>query len=274
MKMFDSCFKLVGKPFASKFIAGKDVYSAFKVVRELNWVGADGIINFLGEEVKDHLQVLDNFLLYKKIIEEGSLNHLKFRISVKPSQIGLSISDGLYMRNLVDIALFAGAWGVPMEVDMEEEDTASRIVTSTIRLRTDYYNIPVRQAVAVNMKHAFHYIMDLASIGVKVRLCKGAYASTYTSQVVVQDRFKQAAWRLLYHESDPDFATHDPNLITAFGNCILSHGFQFLLGLGEKYQKRLLGKECRVAIYVPFGENWMPYAKRRWKYFLGKMVKR
>jgi len=48
-------------------------------------------------------------------------------------------------------------------------------------------------------------------------------------------------------------------------------GFQFLLGIIRRTWKELADNGERVAIYVPFGKNWLPYAKRRWKYIVKKI---
>ena len=281
MNFWDKCLVWFGsrwpaKKFVQRFVSGDTMEDAFRVTEELNKQGLEAIVNYFGEEVKDRDQVRDNARIYAELIRDIHSRKLKARISVKPSQLGLKIDPALYRQYLIWLGRDSFIYAVPLEIDMETEDTASLTVQETVYM-AKYFPGPgldVRQALAMNQKNAFDHLSDLTRAGVKVRLCKGAYPSEYNEEKVAI-RFLDSAIYLVNHNACPDFATHDLGLIYLMKALKEKYhnpfGFQFLLGLRKKTWKELVSEEERVAIYVPFGAHWLPYAKRRWKYILGKI---
>jgi proline dehydrogenase len=280
MKLLDRILVKIGWPFARLFVAGKEMEDALRVAEELNKQDLTAIINFLGEEVKSQPQAYGNMLMYKKLLNQIRTRKLMARISVKPSQIGLKIDPHFYWRNLWEIGRIAFVSDIPLEIDMETEDTVSATIQATIELKkyfssTLFGDIDLRQAVAMNYKNIFDHIFDLTKAGVKIRLCKGAYKSSISDKNEVKGRYRSAFSFLLRNEADPACATHDLSLadyaLSLKNDYPFSCEFQFLLGLRKKTWKKLAGKGEQVAIYVPFGSHWLPYAKRRWLYILKKL---
>ena len=67
-------------------------------------------------------------------------------------------------------------------------------------------------------------------------------------------------------------ATHDEKLvfeaqqlIDKFGLKREEYEFQMLLGVDPELRDLLVEQGHRLRIYVPFGEKWMPYSRRRLK---------
>ncbi len=299
MKFLDICLVWFGsrwpvKKFVQRFVSGDTMEDAFRVAKKLNEEGFEAIINFLGEEVKDKEQVWDNVNVYVSLIREIDRRKLKARISVKPSQLGLKIDPRVYWLHLWQVGRSAFLYKVPLEIDMETEDTVAETIKGTVTLAKNFPGVDLRQALAVNFSKniSFEKLSDLTAAGVKVRLCKGAYPSE-RSEKEISRKFFAAADYLLRCNANPDFATHDLNLINRVeklreeiyksrGNSdavppdpsmqeLIPCGFQFLLGLRKRTWKELVERNERVAIYVPFGKNWLPYAKRRWKYIAKKI---
>jgi proline dehydrogenase len=284
MNFRDGCLALFGnrwpgKLFVRRFVAGDTMEDAFRIAEELNRQGFETIINFLGEEVRGREQACENAGMYCNLIGQIQRKKLKARVSVKPSQLGLRIDQHFYRLNLLRVARDALIRGVLLEIDMETEDAAAATIQETIYL-AEYYTTKhfpwpeLRQALAMNFKDSFVYLYNLTAAGIKIRLCKGAYPSKYTERQVAE-RFLHAAEILLQRKANPDFATHDLELIKKVFQLKNEYpavcGFQFLLGLRKRIWKELVEKNERAAIYAPFGTNWLPYAKRRWKYLLKKL---
>jgi proline dehydrogenase len=279
MKLLDKILVKVGWPFARLFVAGKIMEDAFRVAKKLNEQGLEAIINFLGEEVKDRKQAQENVRVYIEILRQIYQQKLKARVSVKPSQLGLKINRDFYWHNLWEVGRRAFNFEISLEIDIETEDTVEAIIQATIEFKKYFTSkffgtIDLRQAVAMNFKKSFTYLYNLTAADVGVRLCKGAYPSRYSEKEVKQRYFHAASW-LLRMKTNPDFATHDLRLLDRIFLLRNEYpsvcGFQFLLGLRKKKWKELSGKGERVAVYVPFGKNWLPYAKRRWKYIIKKI---
>ncbi len=283
MKFLDKCLVWFGtkwpvKKFVQRFVSGDTMEDAFRVAEELNKQGLEAIINFLGEEVKSREQAQENVGVYKDILREIYQRKLKARVSVKPSQLGLKINRDFYWHNLWEVGRNAFIFDIPLEIDMETEDTVSATIEGTIHLK-EYFTskifgaIDLRQAVAMNYKNIFDHIFDLTKAGVKIRLCKGAYKSSISDKNEVKGRYRSAFSFLLRNEADPACATHDLSL-TDYALSLENEypcEFQFLLGLRKRTWKKLAEERERVAIYVPFGSHWLPYAKRRWIYILKKI---
>jgi len=297
MNFWDRCLiwfgnRWPGKKLVRRFIAGNTMKDAFLVAQKLNSQGFEAIINFLGEEVKDLQKARENARMYSYLIRQIKRRKLKARVSIKPSQIGLRINRFFYRPNLFGVGRDALIYGIPLEIDMETEETVDATVWETIALSKHYSGLDLRQAMAINFKESFAHLYNLAGSGAKIRLCKGAYPSVYGKKEI-RERFLSAADYLLEHDANPDFATHDLNLLgkllslrenihdirksahlTPFSMSAMTVpcGFQFLLGLRKKTWKELCQQGERTAIYVAFGSNWLPYAKRRWQYIVKKSL--
>jgi proline dehydrogenase len=263
-----------GKYFVSRFVAGEEMEDALKVAKVLNEQGFEAIVNFLGEEVKERSQVQENARIYLDLLKKIHFGKLKARVSIKPSQLGLKIDPRIYWHQMVSIGRDAYIYQIPLEIDMETEDTVVETINETVGLAEYYPGLNLRQAMAMNFKESFTHLYNLTAAGVKVRLCKGAYSSKY-SEKKVAERYFSAASYLFRQKANPDFATHDLRLLEKIFRLRNEYpaacGFQFLLGLRKKTWKELATRGERVGIYAPFGTNWLPYAKRRWKYLLKKL---
>lgn len=289
MKLLDRILVKVGWPFARLFVAGKTAEDALRVAKKLNEQGLEAIINFLGEEVKSWEQARLNVKVYKDILEKIHIRKLRARVSIKPSQLGLRVSQNEYWHNLWEVGRNAFIFDIPLEIDMETEDTVSATIEATIESKK-YFTSPLfgeidlRQCLAMNFKESFDHFFDLTQADVKVRLCKGAYKSSISDKNEIKGRFRSAASYLLRQKADFDSGTHDTDLLRSIS--VLedewgpaSYGSQFLFGLYDLLgldivcsrieQKK--GKKIEKRIYLPFGDNWLPYAKRRREYLVKKI---
>lgn len=265
MKWLNECFIKIGRPFARRFVAGDTMEDAFRVAEELNKEGLETIINFLGEEAKDKTQAWDNVNVYVAVIRGIHHQKLGARISVKPSQLGLKINPEFYRQQLRWVARDAFVRDVPMEIDIETEDTTEKTIQETIHLAKYFSGINLRQALAMNFEMSFCWLSDLAAAKIPVRLCKGAYPSKFSGGKL-KKRFYSAASFLLRQDASPDFATHDLKLLKRIFDLRSAYpascGFQFLFGLKKTTWRRLAAQKERIAIHVLFGANWWPYVNK------------
>lgn len=117
-------------------------------------------------------------------------------------------------------------------------------------------------------------MMRMNQLGVRVRLCKGAYVEparvALRNRVVVDRSFVDLMRRLLSGGTYPAIATHDESMLDATLQFAEMEGitpdrfeFQMLHGIRRDLQRRLVAAGWRVRVYVPFGEQWYPYLMRR-----------
>ncbi len=274
MKAIDRFLTKIGWPFAKRFVAGKTIEDGLRVAKELNQKGFGAILNFLGEEVKDKDLAKKNADIYTRLLAEIDSRRLNARISVKPSQLGIKISPQFYRLQLHHIASHAFLYDIPLEIDMEQSDTVEVVISGTLALRQFLPQLKLRQCIAMVFERSINDTYQLNEESIGIRLCKGAYPSILEKKEV-RRRLKSTALALSSKYADVEIATHDRKLIYN----ILSSGkddnsfcgFQFLLGLEKRLREELKTKGKQVFIYVPFGEHWLPYAKRRWWYIIKKI---
>jgi proline dehydrogenase len=115
-------------------------------------------------------------------------------------------------------------------------------------------------------------VRALAADGVRVRLCKGAYAEpvseAFESRHDVDKSFARCLRILMAGPGYPMIATHDPRLIAitrslGFARRPGSFEYQMLYGVRPDEQRRLAGEGAKVRVYVPYGSDWYPYLVRR-----------
>ena len=117
-------------------------------------------------------------------------------------------------------------------------------------------------------------MIELMKNNVSVRLVKGAYVEKQTialkSYQDIQVNYLQLI-KLLGNNTNRKcaVATHDETIL----DNILSRAdadrfdFEFIYGIRRDLQRLLKDQRQKVRIYLPYGENWLPYAWRRLREF-------
>jgi proline dehydrogenase len=111
-------------------------------------------------------------------------------------------------------------------------------------------------------------------LGVRVRLCKGAYAEPATvafkEKSEVDSSYVELTKSLMKDGNYPALATHDDaiadeSLAFAEAEGIGAERFEFqmLHGVRRDLQQELMEKGHNVRVYIPFGGSWYPYLMRR-----------
>jgi proline dehydrogenase len=115
-------------------------------------------------------------------------------------------------------------------------------------------------------------VRALAAPGVRVRLCKGAYAEpvseAFTARHDIDKSFARCLRILLEGPGYPMIATHDPRLIAITRSLGLARSpdsfeYQMLYGVRPDEQRRLAATGARVRVYLPYGDDWYGYLVRR-----------
>ena len=262
-----------GRRVALRFVAGEDLEDALKVVKALNERGMTASIDYLGENVTDATKAQAATDSYRASIERVEAAGLRANQSAKLTQMGLEIDEEVALGNAAIVAARAAEAGSTLTLDMEDHRYTARTIDTALRLAHRY---PERIGVAVQAYlHRTPGDVDrLNEAGVQVRLCKGAYKEprriAYQRTKDVDAAYARLLVRLLEGNVYPMIATHDTRLIE-FGLRQVSKldrdretfEFQFLLGVRRDLQERLVADGYRVRIYVPFGNEWYPYFRRR-----------
>lgn len=202
----------------------------------------------------------------------GASPRLDARVAVKPTLLGLDISQQTAERGLLSIVESAAERGVWVELDME----ASNTVDATLELYRAAAEKSERTGVALQayLRRTPEDAQALIDDGIaRVRLVKGAYSESGRIAHSGTDAIRRAYIELLEQlwraGADLGVATHDPLLHQAAQR--LARGsptgsrweFQMLYGVRTEMGAAIRERQERLRVSIPYGERWYPYLMRR-----------
>ena len=262
----------LGRRMAARFIAGEELEDALKVIRRLNAEGFMVTLDLLGESVQDAAEAEAACQAYVHILDRLSVEGLNSHVSVKLTQLGLAMDEGLACRHLNSICECAAKHHNFVRVDME----GSAFTEATLRVfRT--VNAPRHVAGIVIQSYLYRSDQDVEELlkcGARIRLVKGAYDEpreiAYPRKRDVDRSFVRLMEMMLSSGIYHAIATHDERLIAAAQDYARAHDispdnyeFQLLYGIRRHLQRDLLRQGARVRLYVPYGRQWYAYFMRR-----------
>jgi len=259
--------------FARRFIAGETVDEAIEVARAIEANGMTQTLDLLGESVATMAEADAATRTYLTMFERIVAAGIGRNVSLKLTQLGLTIDRATCVDNLRRILDVAAANDFFVRVDME----SSEYTQVTLDIFETVWQQGYRDAGIVLQAYLKRSAGDVArmnAIGARVRLVKGAYqepkALAFQRKADVDVSFVQLTEMLLEHGTYPAIATHDPDMIDATRRFASTksipperYEFQMLYGIRRDLQRSLRDAGHRVRVYVPFGREWFPYFMRR-----------
>jgi proline dehydrogenase len=255
-------------PLAKRFIAGHDFESAKPQINKLMEEGYEVSIDYLGELSRTEEDCEKAKDQYIQIIKH--FRHKKIDISIKPSQLGLLLAPVICNKHLNQIAICAKVCGHTIRLDMEDSRVTELTRNIAISLNKRHGNVGV--ALQANLHRTPQDLKILIDKKISVRLVKGAYPET--SKIALQNKrdieevFFQYAADLIKKGHRPAIGTHDEQIIEDIVEMLPEPNrfdYEFLYGIRRDLQRGMKEDNYNVRIYVPFGEDWLPYILRRLK---------
>ncbi|HEX5533149.1 MAG TPA: proline dehydrogenase family protein [Actinomycetales bacterium] len=269
----------VSRQVVRRFVAGAEVADAVTTAADLVAEGLSVTIDHLGEDTMDRAQASATTGAYLKLIEQlsdaGLTEGGRAEVSVKLSAVGQALgADGpsLATENARVICEAAERAGTTVTLDMEDHTTTDLTLQTLRDLRTDF---PWVGAVLQSyLRRTEGDCRDLAGVGSRVRLCKGAYAEpesvAFQGKAEVDRSYVRCLKVLMAGQGYPMVASHDPRLIDIAGALAVKYGrapgtyeYQMLFGIRPDEQKRLVRVGEVVRVYLPYGQEWYGYLMRR-----------
>ena len=267
--------KSIVQLFAGKYVAGESHKTALRVVKSLNDHGFSATIDILGEHVKETSEATKITSEYLDLFDEIAEKKLDCNISIKPSHIGLDLSESEFLGNLQLLVEKAKFYNNFLRIDME----SSSVTDVTIKA----YNKMLKRSKAVGtvfQAYLFRTLSDIQNIQndyLNFRLCKGIYKES--ENISIQDRklINENYLTILRHAFTANnyvgIATHDIDLLKDIYSLIDKlkvspdrFEFQVLYGVPMSgWLEKHLKNEYKVRVYVPFGPDWYDYSIRRLK---------
>jgi len=255
--------------FASQWVAGETMEEGLSRAEEANRRGLGAILNLLGEHHTDPGAIDAAVREYIALLDVIDAQKLDASLSIKPTQCGLLLGEDAYWRSVRTILDRVRAIGGFLWMDME----GSRFTNGTLavyrRALAEYPNVGV--AVQANLRRTEKDVESLLEAGGIVRLVKGAYREAPPAGTATRKETDGNYRRLLdlLFERGNRFAvgTHDSAMIeyAIQKNRARPRKFEFqmLLGVRDPLKLDLVHQGYRVAEFIPYGPNWLPYFTRR-----------
>jgi len=256
-------------PIANNFVAGESIETALAHVEDLNAKGVGGILNLLGEHYSSYEDAGADTEAYIELVEAIDDRGLDACVSVKPSQLGIDISDGLFERNFERIVDAADSF---VWLDMEDHTTTDTTL-DVFEQHSRETDGSVGVCVQANLLRTGEDLQRLAALPGKVRLVKGAYEEP--ADIAFTDRSKVTQvyhdqLEYMFREFDGGIAvgSHDPELIdhaaALHDRYDTPYEIQMLMGVRETAQFELAEESAaEVYQYIPYGSKWLSYFYRR-----------
>jgi proline dehydrogenase len=257
-----------------RYVAGESSEDAVTVARTLRSAGLLVTLDYLGEETGDAQRAAATAAQYVhllgKLAAEGLTEDGAVEVSVKPTALGLLLNEGVATEHLERIAIAAREAGTTVTVDAEDHRTTDASLRMATALRERFGS--VGSVVQAALRRTETDVRELMAPGVRVRLCKGAYAEpadeAFAAKHDVDRSFARCLRILMAGPGYPMIATHDPRLIAITRSLGLSRPaasfeHQMLYGVRPEEQLRLAAAGAQVRVYVPYGNDWYRYLIRR-----------
>ena len=256
---------------AKHWIAGDTVDDALIAAKSAYSLRRHAIINKLGEYHTSKKQIKVVLEEYQKIVNSFRKWKIRGAIAVKPTQIGLSISQKECNRNFEKIIQKARNAHVFVWLDMESSEHTDKTIEIYHTFFSKYERLGI--ALQANLKRTENDLNDLIGVGAKIRLVKGAYKEkaniSFKTKKDVDNNFIKLMKILFKKGNEFAIASHDTKIIQKAQSLSKKYPrkfeFQFLKGIREELKSDLVKKKFIVSDYIPYGVNWLSYSIRRIK---------
>ena len=261
--------------FAKGYIAGSTLADAVQVTKDLNQQGMMTTIDILGEFITEFEQAVAFKNDGLEILQTISSKKLDANLSIKPTQMGLLLDEDRCFDIIRELVVEAKKLNNFIRIDIEDVPVTD-ITFKFFRKLRDEFPGHVGTAFQSYLRRTPQDIIDLGDGYQNYRLCKGIYIESrkdaWKNPQAINGNFMASLELLFKQGAYVGIATHDEYLIFESMKMIRELGlkpdqyeFQMLLGVDEELRKIILAAGHRLRIYVPYGEDWLPYSKRRLK---------
>jgi proline dehydrogenase len=272
-RLFPLLPRRVARGLSARYIAGERVADAVAVGARLADRGLRVTLDVLGESVRSEVEAAAYADQYIAALGALDAAGLEPHVSVKPSALGSLVDSRICEEHVARIAEAAQSCDGLVCLDMEW----SRAIDGTLALYRHlrdrgFENVTMVAQARLHRTRAD--LVDLAPLAPHVRICKGIYPEpasvAYTDFEAIRRNYVFCLDTVLASGGFAAVATHDEALVVAALERLAGHDrspytyeFQMLLGVRQDLAESLASAGHRVRIYVPYGNEWHAYARRR-----------
>ncbi|HEY7750947.1 MAG TPA: proline dehydrogenase family protein, partial [Ignavibacteriaceae bacterium] len=159
--------------FSKNYIAGNTIDDAIKKVKELNSKGILATLDVLGESIHNE----DEAIAAKKeafsVLEAIHNHRLNANLSIKPTQLGLSINEDFAFKQIRELVQKANEINNFIRIDMEDSPYTDKTINLYKKIFQEFKNVGI--VLQAYLKRTYDDAVILNKLGTNYRLCKGIY---------------------------------------------------------------------------------------------------
>jgi len=255
--------------FARQWVAGEVTGDALRAAKEANALGMDALVNHLGEHYHERGPVEATQKEYLGLLAAMPAFSIRGAVTLKPTQFGILIDKAFALSQILPVLDASKAQDRVLWLDMESAQTTDDTIWICERLLERYDRVGV--CVQANLKRTSVDLDRLIGGGARIRLVKGAYKETpdiaFQSRAEIDRQFLGHLETLFARSRDFAVASHDGRMIQRALELAREHPtpfeFAMLQGVRNPLKRELVARGHRLAEYIPYGPNWLPYFSRR-----------
>ncbi len=279
----------IARRVALRFVAGETLEDGIATVKAINQKGMYATMDQLGEHTETVMQANNTTDDILKILDAIEASGVNSGLSIKLTQIGLSLDEALCEANLVRILKSAAAKNLFVRIDMEDSPYLEATMRLYWKMRHEHQLDNVGMVIQSYLYRSEKDTADLLAADTRIRMVKGAYKEppeiAYPKKADVDANFDRLTAMLLEHARSDEspalsedgrwppvtaIGSHDKNRIDFAIAYAREIGvpkekveIQMLFGIRRELQQELAEQGYPMRIYVPFGTEWYPYFMRR-----------
>jgi proline dehydrogenase len=259
-----------------KFMPGEKPDDALRAGAGIAATGRGILYTQLGEAItsaQEAISVRDHYLWFFDQIRE---HRLPAHVSVKPTQLGLDLSEAECQRHLSALAAKAEETGSALWLDMEDSTYVDRTIDLYIALLQQFPTTGI--AIQAYLYRTPKDLARLFPLKPTIRLVKGAYQEPHTvafARKADTDRaYLELATQMLEaarrNSCTPIFGTHDLQLISRITDEAVrinlsrdKYQIHMLYGIRDAAQQQLAAEGHIVKTLISYGSAWYRWYMRR-----------
>lgn len=250
-----------------RHIAGSTLKSALEEVGKLNVSGASATLTFLNETVPDTLKAKYNSNTYVHMIKQLSRLHMNCSVSARLSQLGFGVSEECADRCLSGMLDAAAKSSVRVWIEAGRGVGQDKLIEVYEKHIEDSDILGIE--VSVNNMRYMKKLGGIIKKGAPVRLTRNPYffsdlQSEKKNMKECLDSYAASIKELSQSKAEICIQESDDKLVSKVSGMIKRNRRDLIFGIpfGYSFKKinKLLKMKMKVDVYVPYGQDWIPYA--------------
>jgi len=253
-----------------KHISGTTFNAAFRLTKALNEKNMAATITFLNENVSDTNKARYNLNSYIQLIKQISRLSLNASISVRLSQLGMALPNGIVERNMLALLTTAKSSRIGIWFEYEDPNDLKGLVDRYNRYSELYDGVGIELPLhhpkidkainglpkAARVKLVSHYHINVANEHEKkkAKVKQKSALDIYSHYI---DRLYGSKSTVYIQESDEKTVYRLARANKQYKRDLI---FELPLGYSKRWQSKFIKEKMKVNVYVPYGRDWIPYA--------------